>query len=288
MVGLDLDLAGLWPEQPKVLIAPVGADRDAIPGLVGVLERALAQAARAIVVVPGWLEDTALQRVQTAAALLDTDRLAVHRSALPPLAASVTAALAAAMAPAVAGAGPLAGALPAIERELLVVAWLGTVSGLKQPAPSIAQHARSSLPGAAFAVRVQPGPFVRTLGRDGTGAPLEPPERPLELIIAPGEAGDVEWVLEVAVPDLGDPPVRQVEQTRGAAAWWGTGKLVEVVGHPTDLVQLAHRTVPGELVACRWCAEPIAAAQPCPFCGERNRSGQAGSHPGVGPSAPRS
>jgi hypothetical protein len=287
VVGLDLDLAALSPGQAEVLIAPAGADDDALPELVRALESALERAARAIVVLPGWLEDEALRRLQTAVALLDTDRVAVHRSALPPLGASITAALAAALASKVAGAGPLAGALPAIERELIVGAWAGSVSGLKHPEPSMAQHARSALPGAAFAVRVQPDPCVRTLGRDGA-APFERPDRPIELVVAAGKGADVDWVIDVAVPALGDPPVSEVEQAPGAPGWWGTAKVAELVGYPADLARLADRTVPADLVACRWCAEPVAAGRPCPFCGERNRSGQAGSHSAVGPPGPRS
>ncbi|HEV2814307.1 MAG TPA: hypothetical protein VGW10_13715, partial [Solirubrobacteraceae bacterium] len=172
-------------------------------------------------------------------------------------------------------------------RELIVGAWAGSVSGLEQPAPSVAQHARSALPGAAFAVRVQPDPCVVTLGR-GTAAPFAPPDRPIELLIAPGKGADVDWVIDVAVPALGDPPVSEVEQAPGASAWWGTAKVVELVAYPADLAQLAQRAVPADLVACRWCAEPVAAGRSCPFCGERNGPAQAGSQAGVGPPAPRS
>ncbi len=289
VVGLDLDLAALGPGLPEVLVAETAAGEDALPGLIATLEDALSRAARAIVVLPDWLEDAALRRLQTAAGLLESDRIAVHRTSLPPLAASVTAALAAAMAESVAGAGPLAGALPAIEDELLVGAWAGSVSGLERPEPSMAQHARSALPGSGFAIRVQPDPCVVTLGRDGSGNPFEPPELPIEVVVAAGPAGNLDWVLDVAVPALGGPPVSELgEQTSGAERWWGTAKVVELVGHPADLRRLAERAVPADLVACRWCAEPVAAGRPCPFCGERNGAGQAGSHSNVGPPAPRS
>ena len=287
VVGLDLDLAALAPGQPQVLIAPSAAEPDAITDLVHVLHDALSRAARGILVVPGWLEDETLRRVRTAVALLDTDRLALHHSRLPPLGASVTAALAAAVASSVAGAGPLAGALPAIERELIAGAWVASVSGLKHPSPSLAQHTRSALPGAAFVVRAQPDPGVFTLGRDDP-ALFDRPARPVELVVAAGEGGDTQWVDDVVVPALGDPPVSEVAASPGAASWWGTAKVVEFVAHPADLRELADRTVPADLVACRWCAEPVAAGRPCPFCGDRNAAGQAGSHAAVGPSAPRS
>jgi len=287
VVGLDLDLAALAPGQPEVAIAPAATEPEGLPELVHALQEVLGQAARAIVVVPGWLDAGAVRRVHTALALLDTDRVALHHSRLPPLGASVTAALAAAVASSVAGAGPLAGALPAIEGELIAGAWLASVTGLKQPAPSLGQHARSALPGAAFAARVQPDPAVITLGRDGP-APFERPPRSVELVIAAGEGTDAGWVDDVVVPALGDPPVSEVAPSPGAAAWWGTTKVVEFVAHPAGLEQLAHRTVPADLVACRWCAEPVAAGPPCPFCGERNRAAQAGSHSALGPSARRS
>lgn len=287
VAGPGLELAALRPNDPAVLTAPAPTGDDAVAEVVALLETALARAERTIVVLPTTGDDDRLLHVQTAMSLLDTDRVALHVTGLPPLAASVAAAIAASLAPRLGGAGVVAGALPAIERELLVLAWLGTVSGLKHPAPSVAQHARSNLPGSRFAVRVQPDPLVHTIGRDGA-APFAPVSAGTALVMAAGDGGDEGWVTGTALPALGNPPLQQTGATRDAATWWGTGKVVELVGYPVEPEALLPRVVPPDVVACRWCAEPVADSAPCPFCGELNRAVPTGSHAGVGPSGRRS
>jgi hypothetical protein len=198
--------------------------------------------------------------------LLQTDRVAVHLTSLPPLAASVLAALAAALSPLAPSAGALAGALELVADQLYVLAWTGSVAGLQHPSVSLIHHARSLLPGSAFGVGLQPEAFVQSVARE-PDVPLAPCEHPLELLVAPTESAELSWVLESVAPALGGVAVREVLPTMHGPAWWGSSRLVEVVGVPASLEWLAGVAFVDPPVPCSWCGEPILAA-PCPFCRE--------------------
>ena len=68
-----------------------------------------------------------------ARALLDTARVAIHVTPLPPLAATALASLASSLARGCHPPGLLASALPGLEEQLHFVTWLASVTGLKHP-----------------------------------------------------------------------------------------------------------------------------------------------------------
>lgn len=266
VIGVGCELDRLFGDQPPALPVPAPPERGDIRGMFDALAGPLRQGGRVIVVVGGWLPQSAVRRILTARALLDTDRVAVYVTQLPPLAASVLAAMAAALAPFAASAGALAGSLWAVERELYVLAWSGSVTRLEHPSVSLVHHARSLVPGSSFAIGIQPEPFVIPLGRAREELPLPVPDHPLELLAAPGANGDLTWVLEDVGPALG-AAVHELPPTMHGAAWWGTSRLVEAVGLPSSAQWLAQVALPTDVEPCRWCGEPIPGA-PCPFCGE--------------------
>lgn len=281
VLGIGLELAALAPDAPAVTRLPVPSGGDeALVALNDALREALGLARRAVVVLPDWAGDDAHRHVQTAHALLDTDRVAIARTDLPPLAASIAAALAAATAPHLRGAGVLAQALPAIAKELTVLAWLGRVTSLRRPSPSLGQHARSLMPGQGFLAVLQPEELVRPLKGEDTPEDLPLPgtagAETHELLMAPHPGADVDWVTNLAKPALGDLKLREVDPTAAGATWWGTDRLVEVVAYPTDMEALARRVAPATIQRCGWCREPIAE-QPCPLCGHGVSTAAAGT-----------
>ena len=222
-----------------------------------------------LAIVPQWLKGDGLQRLQMVESALDTEDLTIHETPLPPLAAAALASVASAIAPHLPSVGVLVSLLPDLEGELHVFTWLGSVSGLSVPAPSLGQHLASLTPGSAFGVSSYPEPSVHKVGRDGPGVPLPQISRPTRLAVS-DHGGDVAWVQAVNAA-LGNLEVRQVERTPNGPTWWGSGKLVESVAYPVDVAGLA-----AELLAstqpwtCRWCREQIARS-PCPLCGHRGR-----------------
>lgn len=267
VVGLGCELDRLFSGQRPALPVPGPPGRDDLRDLFEAVAGPLRGGERVIVVVGDWLPAETLERVHTVHSLLETDRVAIHVTALPPLAASVQAALAAALASLAPSAGALAGMLDGVGDQLLVLAWMGSVAGLRHPAVSLLHHARSALPWSSFGVGLQPEAFVRPLVRRSEDLPLEQPDQPVELLVAPRENADLGWITEGVVPALGGVPVRQVPATLHGPEWWGTSRLVEAVGVPTDLEALADAVFPHSVVPCRWCGEPIATP-PCPFCGD--------------------
>ena len=280
VIGIGCELDRLFARQRAALPMPGPPGRDDLRDLFDAVSGPLRAGEAVIVVVGDWLPEETIRSVHTVHSLLQTDRVAVHVTALPPLAASVLAALAAALAPFAPSAGALASALEPIGERLDVLAWAGSVARLQHPSVSMLHHARSLLPGSSFGIGLQPEPFVQPATRGAQSVPLAPAEHPLELLIAPSENADLSWILEVAAPALGGVAVREVPPTMHGPEWWGTSRLVEAVGVPSSLEWLAKVTLSEAPVPCAWCGEPIYSP-PCPFCGDmadpepRRRSGYA-------------
>jgi hypothetical protein len=222
-----------------------------------------------VAIVPQWLKGDGLLRLQMVQSALDDEGMTIYETPLPPLAAAVLASLASAVAPHLPSTGMLVSLLGELEAELHVFTWLGSVSGLSVPAPTIGQHMASLSPGSAFGVSSYPEPSVHKLGRDGAGIPLPRIERPTRLAIS-DHGGNAHWVQTVNGA-LGGLEVRTVEPTPNGPSWWGTGKLVESVAYPVDVQRLAAELVQAaDPWTCRWCRDLIARS-PCPVCGHRGR-----------------
>lgn len=267
VVGLGCELDRLFAGQRPALPVPGPPDRDGLRDLLETVGAAVRTGDSVLVIVGDWLPPETLDRVHTVHSLLQTDRMAIHVTDLPPLAASVLAALAAALAPSAESAGALVGALDALSDQLLVLAWVGSVAGLRHPNVTLLHHARSVLPWTSFGVGVQPESFVLPLNRSTAEVPLVAPAQAIDLLIAPAENAELDWIVGSVAPALGGAPVRRLPPTLHGAQWWGTSRLVEAVGVPTNLEGLARVTLRAGLAPCRWCGEPIARS-PCPFCGD--------------------
>jgi hypothetical protein len=267
VIGLGCELDRLFEGQRPALPVPGPPDRDDLRDLFETIAAPLRAGESVIVIVGDWLPPETLSRVRTVHSLLETDRVAIHVTQLPPLAASVLAALAAALGPSARSAGALVGALEAIGDQLVVLAWAGSVAGLRHPEVSLLHHARSALPWSSFGIGVQPESFVQPLRHAGQEIPLTPPSQPIELLVAPSDHGELEWIIQSVAPALGNAPVRELPATLHGTEWWGTSRLVEVVGVPASLEWLASATLPDRVLPCSWCREPIAVS-PCPFCGD--------------------
>jgi hypothetical protein len=267
VIGLGCEIDRLFAGQPPAVPIPGPPGREDMRDLFDAIGGPLRAGAAEIVVVGDWLPPETLERVRTIHSLLQTDRVAIYVTDLPPLAASVLAALTAALAPLAVSAGALAGAVDQIADELVVLAWAGSVAGLRHPGVSLLNHARSALPWSAFAVGLQPESFVQPTSAGAEQLPLAPPEQPIELLVAPDEEADLDWIVDVIAPALGGVGVRQIPPTLHGAEWWGTKRLAEMVGVPTSIEALAGATLPRAVSPCLWCGEPIAPG-PCPFCGD--------------------
>jgi hypothetical protein len=271
----SLLVLGLRPERLldvegriDAFVDPPGQDQVGV--LVEAVTSGLQAAGSVVAIAPQWIGQDAAGRLAMVRSMLDTHRLAIHATPLPPLAATALASLASAAAAHAGSTGMLASLLPELEPRLHAFTWLGSVTGLSTPAPSFAQHLASLTPGSAFGVSSYPEPSVSRLHRDGPTVPLPELATPYRLVVAP-RGGDPAWVLEAVNPALGNLDVRQVEATPRGAEWWGTAKLVEAVAIPLDVERLVAELIAGlDPWVCRWCQE-LVARSPCPLCGHRGR-----------------
>ena len=247
-------------------LEPPGADQ--LDLLVEALQSGIDAGGALVAIVPDWFDPDGVMRLQMALSLVDSARVALHPTALPPLAATALASLASAAGRSAGGAGLLASLLADFETELLVVSWLGSVSGLSTPAPTLRQHMASLTPGTAFAVSSYPEPAVHRLHGRPDDVPLPPPLRAVRLAVC-DHGGDPSWVRDTIAPALGVQEIRDVEPTPAGARWWGTAKLVEAVAYPLDAAAITAELLSArDTWPCRWCGE-IVARTPCPMCGHR-------------------
>jgi hypothetical protein len=277
IVALGLRADPLIPGQAHVnsLIEPL--ERSDNSELVAQLAGLLRETGHAIAICPAWFAPAARLRLEMADVLLDRPRLAIHETALPPLAGGALASLAAAVAPLMPSPGGLVAALPLLEEELLWLGWLRSVSKLERPRPRLVQHAASYLPWSRFVAYSHPEPAVQRISRSEVrpSLPLELPPGEHALVYAPWTDGEG-WVENVLSRALDLVP-RIVEPSPHAPSWWDTDRVVEAVVHPADMGELGARLAARlELHGCRWCGE-LVASSPCPFCGS---AGEPRSLPG--------
>jgi hypothetical protein len=266
---------GLRPErivgaEGRIDAVPEPPTQEQAGLLVEALQSGIEAGGHVIAIVPTWFAPEGLRRLEMARALLDTDRVAIHITPLPPLAATALASLASSLAPRLLSAGLLASMLEPLESQLHAVTWLGSVTGLKHPAPTLGQHVTSLSPGSAFGVSSFPEPAVHRIQTGEPSVPLPRIGRPSHLAVA-ARNGDDAWLTGPVNSALGGLPVVKLEPTPGGSAWWGTSKLAEGVICPVDVDGLARDLAQNaEPWACRWCGQLIARS-PCPMCGHRAR-----------------
>jgi hypothetical protein len=260
--------------QGNVTAFPSQPGRDDVGDLVDAVASGLDGCGNVVAIIPAWDSEPALQRLETVKSAIDATSLAVYATEMPPLAGAVLTSLAGAVAGHAESAGMLCAGLPALERELIIYTWMGSVAGLAKPSPSLAQHAVSLWPPTAFGVSLQPEPLIKRLTRKDRSMPFPTSYRPMSLAVSVHGSGDAEWVKEVVAPGLGLPPVKEVEPAPGSSRWWGTSRLVEAVAYPIDVPVVARRMVQGlSRSLCKWCGELIGSDR-CPFCALERSSGR--------------
>jgi len=156
-------------------------------------------------------------------------------------------------------------------------AWTPDVARLVHPAPSLAQHARSLLPGAGFLVRQAPDPGV--LGREAAAGDVPPAGVDRVLLVEQGTVpatvvGRLERDAEVTA-------VRQVEFPGSWRSVYGTdraGQVAMVPARPAALLGAVSHSCP----ACGH-EQPTAV---CPFCHVIGYSLVSVARPSPGPPPP--
>ncbi|MCY0925906.1 hypothetical protein OTB20_06740 [Streptomyces sp. H27-H1] len=292
VTSADLVLPAPDRHTPAAAVLPPPEELD--------LEGALAQTAsllerhgHLVVLVPAWLRTSAVRRLHTVRAILETDRIALVDVDLPPLGTALLARQLRQLSVCDFSPGVLASAARLLSHYVYAGALLGSVAKLDRVPVGLKAHAKSWSPSAQFAVLAHPTPHLVKLGSGsggthGGGATLPPgPDFATHLTFARGQlAGD--WVASDLAPAWKVQGVMENPLPADSPAWWATPKLVEFaagIPDPSVLYQLVAsvrreecRWCGFELIGdrCGFCAAPLIAPPPPPAqtaAGSRPRSG---------------
>ncbi|MET9466819.1 hypothetical protein ABZY44_18840 [Streptomyces sp. NPDC006544] len=283
VTSADLVLPAPDRHTPPAAVLPPPGQLD----LEGSLSRTAALLERhghLVVLVPTWLPATALRRLHTVRAVLETDRIALLDIDLPPLATALLVRQLCQLSVCDFSPGVLASAARLLSHYIYAGALLGSVAKLDRVPVGLKAHAKSWASNAQFAVVANPVPYLVKLGSGsggahgggtrGGGALPAGPEFATHLTFARGQLTS-DWVVSELAPAWQVQGVMENPLPADSAAWWATPKLVEFAAGIPDLSVLYQLVASVRREECRWCGFELIGDR-CGFC----------SAPLTAPSAP--
>ncbi|GGY01684.1 hypothetical protein [Streptomyces djakartensis] len=253
----------LPPQDERTLPAVVLRDVDQRP-----LEHALAEMQTLvehhghIIVVCSSAAPTAVRRrLHTLRSLLESDRIALFRPDLPPLATAVLARQLRQLASCDISPGVLASAGRLLVHYIHAGALLNSVARLDRVPVGLTSHAKSWLPGSQFGVLAHPEP---RLVRITPEAALPGPEFATRMLVARGQLQS-DWVTGTLAPSWKAQGLREVPLPAESPGWWGTGKLIEFCSYLPDLPVLYQLVASVRRGNCHWCGIDVIGDR-CVFC----------------------
>ncbi|MGW8378794.1 hypothetical protein [Streptomyces sp. ODS28] len=254
--------------------------------------RLLEQHGYLLVIHPHTLPLPHLHRLHALRSVLESDRIALLPTALPPLGTAVLVRQLRQLAAYDFGPGVLGAAARLLTHYIYAGAVLNSVARLDHVPVPLGAHAKSWLPGAQFAVLASPAPQLLRLGGRGASAGGE------EALVGPRFATSMtyagrqlapDWVTGTLAPHWRVGAVHEVPARAEAARWWGTGKLVEFAAAIPDPGVLHQLVSSVRRDTCHWCGLELIGER-CVFCAAPalpERDGGAGAGAGAGPGAHR-
>ncbi|RKN76134.1 hypothetical protein D7231_03695 [Streptomyces klenkii] len=270
---------------PDLVISPTdGPVPDAAvlrPPAEEPLETAVARASalldrcgHVVVLYPDSLPGPYVRRLHTVRAVLESERIALLPVALPPLAVGVLARQLRQLSISDLSPGVLASAARLLAHYVYAGALLSSVTRLDRVEVGLGTHLASALPGARFAVLVNPGPRLVRVGRGEVPAG---PGFATWMTVARGKPvrGD-DWVLGTLAPRWHVQGAQETALPEESRRWWGTRRAVEfaaAIPDPSVLYQLVASVRREE---CHWCGLELIGDR-CAFCtGPLPRAGAQG------------
>ncbi|MFJ4325502.1 hypothetical protein ACIP3A_20640 [Streptomyces tricolor] len=256
---------------PAVVLA--GLDRKPLDQALTELHTLTEQYGHVVVVCSQATPEPVVRRLYTLRSLLESDRIALFRPALPPLGVAVLARQLRQLASCDLSPGVLACAGRLLTHYIHAGAVLGSVARLDRVPVGLKAHARSWVPGSQFAVLAHPEP---QLVKIAPGATLKGPEFSTWLLVAKGQLPS-EWAGGLGTR-WGVHGLRETPLPAESPVWWGTGRMVEFCGYLADLSVLYQLVASVRRTSCHWCGIDVIGDR-CVFC--------SAGPPGYDPPAPR-
>nr|WP_247614969.1 hypothetical protein [Streptomyces sp. RG38] len=253
----------LPPQDERTLPAIVLQDvhRRPLEQALAEVQALLDQYGHLIVVSSLAAPAAAERRLRTIRSLLESDRIALFRPALPPLGLAVLARQLRQLASCDLSPGVIASAGRLLTHYIHAGAVLGSVARLDHVPVGLKAHAKSWMPGSQFGVVAHPEP---QLVRIGPEAALAGPEFGTWLLVARGQlTGD--WVTGTLAPSWKILGLRETPLPAESSAWWGTGRITEFCAYLPDLSVLYQLVTSVRRTTCHWCGIDVIGDR-CVFC----------------------
>ncbi|MFI2644545.1 hypothetical protein [Streptomyces sp. NPDC018610] len=238
-----------------------GLDRQPLEQTLDAMRALLDQHGHVIVVCSQAVPSGVERRLHTVRSLLESDRIALFRPALPPLGIAVLARQLRQLASCDLSPGVLASAGRLLTHYVHAGAVLNSVTRLDRVPVGLKAHARSWVPGSHFGVIAHPEP---QLVRIGPEAALAGPDFGTWMLVAKGQLQS-DWTQTVLAPAWQVLGLREAPLPAESAAWWGTGRLVEFCTYLPDLSVLYQLVTSVRQGACHWCGIDVIGDR-CVFC----------------------
>ncbi|MEV5973864.1 hypothetical protein [Streptomyces sp. NPDC051921] len=268
VTSADLVLPPTDPQTPPAAVLP-GPDARPLDATLADVRRLLDQQGHLIVVCPSSVPAATAQRLHAVRSLLESDRIAIVRTALPPLGAAVLVRQLRQLSACDFSPGVLASAARLLTHYVYAGAVLGSVAKLDHVPVGLTSHVKGWLPGAHFAVLAGPAPQLVRIGSGGSGGSggaeeLAGPEFTTDLVLARGQL-QTDWPTAALAPRWQVRAVQEAALPESSARWWGTGRLVEFAAYLPDLPVLHHLVSSVRRESCHWCRMELIGDR-CGFC----------------------
>ncbi|MFI8288959.1 hypothetical protein ACIGBL_07405 [Streptomyces sp. NPDC085614] len=261
VTSADLVLPPTDQRTPDAVVLPA-PETQPLASAVADLQLLLDRYGHVVVVCPSSVPTATVRRLHAVRSLLESDRIALVKSDLPPLGVAVLARQLRQLSACDFSPGVVATAARLLAHYIYAGAVLGSVAKLDRVPVSLKSHVKGWMPGAQFAVLAGPVP---QLVRIGPGA--EPPAGPefvTQLVLARGQL-QTDWPAGSLVPRWQVQGVQEAPLPAESPRWWGTGRLVEFAAYLPDIAILHQLVSSVRRETCHWCRMELIGDR-CGFC----------------------
>jgi hypothetical protein len=214
-----------------------------------------------IVVYSAAAPAAVVRRLHTVRSILESDRVALFRSDLPPLGLAALVRQLRQLSVCDLSPGVVASAARLLTHYIYAGALLNSVAKLDRVPVSLKSHAKSWVPGSQFGVVANPAPQLVKIGPD---AALTGPEFGTWLLVAQGQLQS-DWVKETLAHSWQVQGLREATLPAESARWWGTSKLIEFATYLPDISVLYQLVTSVRRDHCHWCGLERIGDR-CVFC----------------------
>ncbi|WP_078513396.1 hypothetical protein [Streptomyces purpureus] len=215
-----------------------------------------------VVVCPSSVDPALEQRLHAVRSIMESDRVALLKSDLPPLGIAVLVRQLRQLSICDFSPGVVASAARLLSHYIYAGAVLNSVARLDRVPVSLKAHLKGWMPGSQFAVLAAPNPQLLKIGPDAE--PLAGPEFATQLLLAKGQLQS-DWPTTVLAPGWQVQGVQEAALPADSPRWWGTGKLVEFAAYLPDISVVYQLVASVRREKCHWCGMELIGDR-CGFC----------------------